>query len=255
MRQLPIAARVALSTFRTRSWWAFCGSSASAIAGAGNIAWFIALAIFAVEPILTPYVTPALMLANALVLLKLSPRPGILYEATSFPSIRAFLGFTLLAAMSIKWGADLFGMELLLENLQSVPLDAVGAGVCAVAVGVFIASAKLRYRRVQPCGAAIWLTAGILTCAGGALAAHLPSKIPYGSTPPRIPHHRPPDAVQGRSCCCRTCHSARRTSSTDQLRGAVEEFVQVLAHGVHHRGLDPGNESRDANVGLPFAVG
>ena len=45
--------------------------------------------------------------------------------------------------MSIKWGADLFGMELLLENLQSVPLDAVGAGVCAVAVGVFIASAKL----------------------------------------------------------------------------------------------------------------
>jgi hypothetical protein len=71
-------------------------------------------------------------------------------------------------------------MELLLENLQSVPLDAVGAAVCAVAVGVLIAGAKLRFRRVQPCGAAMWLTAGILTCAGGALAAHLPSKIPYG---------------------------------------------------------------------------
>ena len=73
--------------------------------------------------------------------------------------------------MSIKWGADLFGMELLLENLQSVPLDAVGAAVCAVAVGALIAGAKLRYRRVQPCGAAVWLAAGILTCAGGALAA------------------------------------------------------------------------------------
>ena len=181
MRQLPIAARVALLyvpyAILVAILW-FYASVQSRVQG--NIAWFIALAIFAVGTILTPYVTPALMLAIALVLLKLSPRLGFLYEATSFPSIRAFLGFTLLAAMSIKWGADLFGLELLLENLQSVPLDAVGAAVCAVAVGVLIAGAKLRYRRVQPCGAATWLTAGILTCAGGALAAHLPSKIPYG---------------------------------------------------------------------------
>jgi len=181
MRQLPIAARVALLyvpyAILVAILWFYARVQSRV---QGNIAWFIALAIFAVGAILTPYVTPALMLAIALVLLKLSPRLGFLYEATSFPSIRAFLGFTLLAAMSIKWGADLFGMELLLENLQSVPLDAVGAAVCAVAVGVLIAGAKLRYRRVQPCGAATWLTAGILTCAGGALAAHLPSKIPYG---------------------------------------------------------------------------
>jgi len=181
MRQLPIAARVALLyvpyAILVAILWFFARVQSRV---QGNMAWFVALAIFAVGTILTPYVTPALMLALALVLLKLSPRPGILYEASSFPSIRAFLGFTLLAAMSIKWGADLFGMELLLENLQSVPLDAVGAAVCAVAVGVLIAGAKLRYRRVQPCGAATWLTAGILTCAGGALAAHLPSKIPYG---------------------------------------------------------------------------
>jgi hypothetical protein len=181
MRQLPIAARVALLyvpyAILVAILWFYARVQSRV---QGNIAWFIALAIFAVGTILTPYVTPALMLAIALVLLKLSPRLGFLYEATSFPSIRAFLGFTLLAAMSIKWGADLFGMELLLENLQSVPLDAVGAAVCAVAVGVLIAGAKLRYRRVQPCGAATWLTTGILTCAGGALAAHLPSKIPYG---------------------------------------------------------------------------
>jgi len=181
MRQLPIAARVALLyvpyAILVAILWFYARVQSRV---QGNIAWFIALAIFAVGAILTPYVTPALMLAIALVLLKLSPRLGFLYEATSFPSIRAFLGFTLLAAMSIKWGADLFGMELLLENLQSVPLDAVGAAVCAVAVGVLIAGAKLRYRRVQPCGAATWLAAGILTCAGGALAAHLPSKIPYG---------------------------------------------------------------------------
>jgi len=130
MRQLPIAARVALLyvpyAILVAILWFYARVQSRV---QGNIAWFIALAIFAVGAILTPYVTPALMLALALVLLKLSPRPGILYEATSFPSIRAFLGFTLLAAMSIKWGADLFGMELLLENLPSVPLDAVGAAV------------------------------------------------------------------------------------------------------------------------------
>jgi hypothetical protein len=176
MRQLPIAARVVLLyvpyAILVAILWFFARVQSRV---QGNMAWFIALAIFAVGTILTPYVTPALMLANSLVLLKLAPRTGLLYEATSFPSIRAFLGFTLLLAMSIKWGADLFGMELLLENMPSLPLDGVGAAVCAVAVGVFIAGAKLRHRRVQPCGAAMWLTAGIVACALGAVAAHLPN--------------------------------------------------------------------------------
>jgi hypothetical protein len=181
MRQLPIAARVALLyvpyAILVAILW-FYARVQSRIQG--QMAWFIALAIFTVGTILTPYVTPALMLAIALVLLQLSPRPGIVYEAVSFPSVRAFLGFTLLLAMSIKWGADLFGMELLLENLPDLPLNAVGAGMCAVAVAVFIVAAKLRHRRVQPCGAAMWLTAGIVACAAGALASHLPSKVPYG---------------------------------------------------------------------------
>lgn len=181
MRQLPIAARVALLYVPYAILVAVLWFAARVQPRVqGSMAWFIALAIFAVGAILTPYVTPALMLAVALVLIKVSPRTGSLYEASGFPSIRAFLGFTLLLAMSIKWGADLFGMEMLLENLPSLPLDAVGATISAIAVGGFIAGAKLRYRRVQPCGAAWWLTAGILACVAGAVAAHMPANIRYG---------------------------------------------------------------------------
>jgi len=180
MRQLPIAARIALLYVPYVILVAILWFSARVQPRVqGNMAWFIALAIFAVGTFVTPYVTPALMLAIALVMLRLAPHTGSLYEASSFPSVRAFLGLTLLLAMSIKWGADLFGMELLLENLPGVPLDAVGAGICGVAVAVFIVAAKLRYRRVQPCGAAIWLTAGIILCVAGALASHLPSSVPY----------------------------------------------------------------------------
>jgi len=147
MRQLPIALRVALLYVPYAILVAILWFHARVQPRVqGNIAWFIALAIFAVGTVLTPYVTPALMLAITLVLMRLTPRAWTIYEGTSFPTIRAFLGFTLLAAMSIKWGADLFGMEMLLENAPGLPLDAVGAAVCAFAVGVFIASLSLRRR-------------------------------------------------------------------------------------------------------------
>jgi hypothetical protein len=181
MRQLPIAARIVILyvpyAILVGILWFYARVQSRV---QGGMAWFIALAIFAVGAILTPYVTPALMLALALVLLRLTPRAGTIYEAALFPGIRAFLGFTLLLAMSIKWGADLYGMEMLLENVPGLPLDAAGAALCGVAVAVFIVGAKLRYRRVQPCGAAMWLTGGILLCAAGALASHLPSNVPYG---------------------------------------------------------------------------
>ena len=69
MRQLPIAARIALLyvpyAILVAILWFYARMQSRV---QGNIAWFIALAIFAVGTILTPYVTPALMLAIALVL-------------------------------------------------------------------------------------------------------------------------------------------------------------------------------------------
>ena len=180
MRQLPIAARIALLYVPYAILVAILWFAARVQPRVqGGMAWFLALAIFAVGTIVTPYVTPALMLALALVLIRLAPHTGSLYEANTFPGVRAFLAFTLLLAMSIKWGADLFGMELLLENVPRLPLDAAGAAICGVAVAVFIVAAKLRFRRVQPSSAAMWLTGGIVLCVAGALASHLPSSVPY----------------------------------------------------------------------------
>ena len=180
IRKLPIAVRVALLyvpyAILVGALW-FYGQVGPRVRG--HIAWFVALGVLAVVEIYTSYATPLLILVAALVMLRLAPRGGTLYDAASFPSIRAFLGLTLLLAMSLKWGADLFGMELVMELVPALPLDEMGLAVAGVAVGALIAIARLRHRRLQLPGAAHWLTAGIVTCVAGAIASHLPSRFPY----------------------------------------------------------------------------
>ena len=180
IRKLPIAVRVALLyvpyVILVGALWLYSRVGPRV---QGHIAWFVVLAALGVAEIFTAYVTPVLMLVVALVLLRLTPRAGTIYEAGSFPSIRAFLGLTLLLAISLKWGGDIFGMDLAMELLPPVPLDGVGALVSAVAVGAFIAIGRLRHRRTQAPGAANWLTAGIVCCIAGAAASHLPAKFAF----------------------------------------------------------------------------
>ena len=181
VRKLPIAARVAILYVPMAGligilWmWGRIGARVQ-----GHIGWFVALVLLSVATVFTTYATPLLMLANALVLLRLNPRIGDLYDAHQFPSVRAFLGLTLLAAMSLKWGADFFGMDFVLERYPDLPLDAVGLAVCAVAVAVFISVLRLRHRRMQPCSAGFWLALGVFAGLAGALTAHLPSTVPHG---------------------------------------------------------------------------
>ena len=181
VRKLPIAARIAIlylpmAGFVALMWgWARVGSRVR-----GNIGWFVALAGLSAATIYTTYATPLLILANALVLLQLNPRVGSLYEAQTFPSVRAFMALTLLLAMSLQWGADFIGMDYVMDRYPDLPLDAVGLAVCAVAVGIFIGTLGLRYRRMQPCGAPFWLVFGLFAGLAGALTAHLPSNVPHG---------------------------------------------------------------------------
>ena len=181
IRKLPIAARIAMlyvpSAILVAILWfhARVGPRVQ-----GHMAWFAALVLLAVATILTPYATPALMLALALVLLRVTPRIGTVYDAGGLPSVRMFLGFTLLLAMSLKWGEEIFGMDLVMERMANLPLDALGIAVCAVAVAIFIIATDVRHRRVQPCSAGFWLTLGIALGIAGILSAHLPSNVPYG---------------------------------------------------------------------------
>ena len=181
IRQLPLAARVAIMyvpyAVLVGILWMYARIGPRV---QGHMAWFVVLALLAVAEIFTPYAAPALILAVALVMLQLAPRTGTVYEAASFPSVRAFVGLSVLLAISLRWGADLFGLELVEPFAPRVPRDAVGLIAAAIAVAAFIAFAGLRHRRVQPCGAGKWLTVGIVACILGAVASHLPSNVPYG---------------------------------------------------------------------------
>jgi hypothetical protein len=181
IRQLPLAARVAIMyvpyAILVGVLWAYARIGPRV---QGHMAWFVVLAALAVAEIITPYAAPALMLAAALVMMQLAPRTGTLYEAASFPSIRAFVGLALLAAISLRWGADIFGLELVQPFARQLPRDLLGLVAAAIGVAAFIAFAGLRHRRVQPCGAAKWLTVGIVACILGSLASHLPANVPYG---------------------------------------------------------------------------
>lgn len=180
IRQLPIAARVALLyvpyAILVAALW-FHGRVGPRVQG--HIAWFVVLALLAAAEIFTAYAAPVLALIAALLLLKLTPRVGSLYESASFPSVRAFLGLSLLLAISLKWGADILGMDLAMELAPRMPLDAMGLIACAIAVGAFISIAGLRHRRTQMPGAAKWLGAGIAVGIVGAIAGHLPVKVAY----------------------------------------------------------------------------
>jgi len=181
IRKLPIAARLAMlyvpSAILVAILWfhARVGPRVQ-----GHMAWFASLVLLSIATIITPYATPALMLGVALVLLRVEPRIGTVFEAVGLPSVRMFLGFTLLLAMSLKWGEEIFGMDLLMERMPNLPLDGVGTGICAVAVAIFVIATDVRHRRMQPCAAGWWLTLGIVLGVAAALAAHLPSTVPYG---------------------------------------------------------------------------
>jgi hypothetical protein len=181
VRKLPIAARVAIlyvpmAGFIGILWmWGRIGPRVQ-----GAFGWFIALALLSAATVYTSYATPLLILANALVLLQIKPRIGDLFDAHSFPSVRAFFGLTLLLAMSLKWGADFLGMDLVMDRYPDLPLDAAGLAACAVAVAILIVALRLRNRRMQPCGAGFWLAFGLLVGVAGALTAHLPSRVPHG---------------------------------------------------------------------------
>lgn len=174
VRQLPLAARVAILyvpyAILVGVLWMYARIGPRV---QGHMAWFGVLALLAVAEVITPYAAPALMLVAALVMMQLAPRTGSLYEATSFPSIRAFLGFSLLVAMSLRWGADIFGLEMVQPFAPRLPRDLLGLIAAAIGVAAFIAFTGLRHRRLQPCGAAKWLTAGIVACVLGAIASHL----------------------------------------------------------------------------------
>jgi hypothetical protein len=106
IRKLPFAARLAVlyipyAILIAALWW----YARLAPRLRGHIVVYIVAAALAVTEIFYSYAAPALMIAIVIALLPTAPREGFLHEAGPFPGIRAFLGLSLLAALSLRWGA------------------------------------------------------------------------------------------------------------------------------------------------------
>lgn len=143
-------------------------------------AWaFGVLFLTAMAQIWVPLEKPVPIVILVALLIRLAPREGMLYEATSFPSIRAFLALTLLLALSLRWGGDLFGFNYARAAAPALPSDVTMLIVCAVVVAAFISIAKLRHRKVHPCGAARVLTAGLVAWLVGEAARWAPPGVPF----------------------------------------------------------------------------
>jgi hypothetical protein len=133
-------------------------------------AWYALLAAFALAKVAIywisfPYMwlaTPALLVAVVLVLLRVAPRTGDLYESSLMPGVTAFLGFSLLLATS--WPVDYGVLAMQKAGLPSLRLPILVPNlVIAMAVaGIFIVASGIRHRSMQPNPASAWLWIGIV---------------------------------------------------------------------------------------------
>jgi hypothetical protein len=165
LAHVPFAMAVALLGWHARVWNRL----------PRNPAWYVLLLFLAASQVaitwyrfwmVVPFVKPLLLAAVTLVMLRLTPRTGTLYEATTLPGVTAFLGLTLLLGASFRGGDDFFRLvstssayDAVRAYLPFVPPELV---ISAAVVAVFIMASRLRERSLQPTSAVKWLRAGVL---------------------------------------------------------------------------------------------
>ena len=165
LAHVPFAMAVALLGWHARVWNRL----------PRNAAWYVLLVLLAASQVaitwyrfwmVVPFVKPLLLAAVTLVMLRLTPRTGTLYEATTLPGVTVFLGLTLLLAASFRGGDDFFRLvstssayDAVKAYLPFVPPELV---ISAAVVAVFIMASRLRERSLQPTSAVKWLRAGVL---------------------------------------------------------------------------------------------
>ena len=103
-----------------------------------------------------------LMTTLVMVLVRLVPKPGFIYEGSSFPAVKAFLALTLLLALSIDFAGAILGLTGFTVRM---PVDYANLVVAAVIVAGFITASGIRFRSLQPNSASAWMVAGILAWA------------------------------------------------------------------------------------------
>ena len=143
-----------------------------------NPVWYALLALLAAARVAMfwisyPFmwaVTPALLVVVVLVLLRLEPRTGDLYQASRMPGVAAFLGFSLLLATS--WPVDYGVLLMQYAQLPSLrlPILVPNLAIAMAVAAIFIVASRIRHRSMQPNPGPPWLWMGIvLTIAAEAI--------------------------------------------------------------------------------------
>lgn len=109
-----------------------------------------------------PLVTLALLAALVVVCLRLTPKPGFIYEGSGFPAVRAFIAFTLLLALSIDFAPIVTAIVDLAVAWARMPAHGINLALSALVVAAFVVTSGLRFRSLQPNPAVGWLMTGIL---------------------------------------------------------------------------------------------
>jgi len=121
-------------------------------------------------------VTLVLAVTLVMVLTRLMPKPGFVYEGSSFPAVKAFIALTLLLALSIDFAGAILGLTGFTVRM---PVEYANLILAAVIVAGFITASGIRFRSLQPNSASSWMLAGI---AAWAVAELIQPVIPLLTT-------------------------------------------------------------------------
>ena len=108
-----------------------------------------------------PLVVLVLAAVVVMILTRLTPKPGYVYEGSSVPSVKLFVALTLLLALSIELAAPLANAAGAGAVLEKAPVVYLNLVVGAVLAAAFIVASGVRFRSLQPNSASGWMTLGI----------------------------------------------------------------------------------------------
>ena len=123
-----------------------------------------------------PLATLLLVTTLVMVLTRLVPKPGFIYEGSSFPAVKAFIALTLLIALSIDFAGAILAVTGFTVRM---PVEYANLILAAVLVAGFITASGIRFRSLQPNSASSWMVAGI---AAWAIAELIQPVIPLLTT-------------------------------------------------------------------------
>jgi hypothetical protein len=112
-------------------------------------------------PLAIALLTLALVMNIVMILTRLTPKPGFIYEGSSFPSVQAFVALALLLGLSLPLAAPVLTAAHAGHVLESIPVGYANLIPAAIVVAAFIVASGIRFRTLQPNSAGAWMGWGI----------------------------------------------------------------------------------------------